>query len=86
LLKSHTGTQHATLHAKFAEFAGSDLGFDSRLYVSESSADHSNRSIADLLVGTGAVESEPDSVCDAYTLSVRRKLRPASWRRWLRRL
>ena len=77
---------YRTLHAKFAEFAGSDLGFDSRLCVSESSADHSNRSIAYLLVGTGAVESKPDSVCDAYTLSVRRKLRPASRRRWLRRL
>jgi glutaminase len=56
-----------TIHAKLAEFAGGDLGFNARVYVSESNADHINRSIAYLLVGTGVVESEPDSVCDAYT-------------------
>ena len=56
-----------TLHGKFAEFAGSDLGFNSRVYVSESNNDAINRSMAYLLLGTGAVDSEPDTVCDTYT-------------------
>lgn len=56
----------ANMRALFSEFAGRPLDLDEAVYRSEAETGHRNRAIAYLMLNSGMIDRDPESVLDLY--------------------
>jgi glutaminase len=66
VVEQHGETALEQLLASYGRFAGRPLVIDDATFASESATAHRNRAIAHLLIGSGALRSQPAETLDLY--------------------